>query len=101
MKKEYLQNLGLKGDVIDKIIAEHTRITNEVAIEAITVSSGAKAPEVLRTLIGNVDAEEAKTQIAQLKGEYPWLFKGACPIFSAHSENDGEIPDPFRYGAGI
>ena len=112
MKREFLKELGLGSDVIEKIMAEHGRAVEKIksdsaiqleksVVDGMVSASGAKSDEVLRTLLGDLNAGDAEKQITNLRGKYPWLFKESLPVFSAQCEGESEKSNPFRRGAGL
>ena len=112
MKREFLKELGLGGDQIEKIMAEHGKAVDKIrsdtadvlrnyALERLIGDSGTTSPEVLSKLISDFSEEEAAARISELKDLCPWLFHQQTPTFSAPCNALDEKSEPFRYGAGL
>ena len=114
MKREFLKDLGLNGDIIEKIMTEHGRtvtqlkgenaaFADKLKLDGIISSCGARDATVISALIGEKSADEAQKQIEGLKKTSPWLFAdNKLPTFSAPADypaDDGL--DCFRLGAGL
>ena len=112
MKREFLKELGLGGEQIEKIMAEHGKAVDKIrndtgdmlknlAVQRLVEDSGTVSPDVLSKLLAECSEDEAKTQISKFKSSCPWLFRQELPIFSAPCEGVEVHNDPFRYGAGL
>lgn len=112
MKREFLKELGLGGEQIEKIMAEHGKAVDKIknaamlqlkdaAIERLIGESGTNSPDILKQLLSDCGADDAKVRLSQIKDSCPWLFPGELPVFSAPCEGLELRHDPFRYGAGL
>ena len=112
MKREFLKELGLGGDQIDAIMAEHGKTVDKIrcdsagalrnqAVDRLIGDSGTVSPQILGQLISDCDEEEATVRIAELRNSCPWLFHRDLPIFSAPCNTTAEKENPFRYGAHL
>lgn len=110
MKRDFLKEVGLNEEQIEKIMAEYgksvekIRLVSENSIKKaqndnLILSADSKAPEILKLLINEED--DIQTQLSSLQNTYPWLFNGNAPVFSGFCETEVTVDNPFRYGAGI
>ena len=112
MKREFLKELGLGGEQIEKIMAEHGKVVDKIrttaetqlrdaAIDRLVGESGTNSPQIIKDLLLDCGKDDAEKRICEIKDSCPWLFPGELPVFSAPCEGLDYTVNPFRHGAGL